>query len=331
MCVWVLVLGSRPVSSDRTSFRVLVTGGASAKEIARLLSDRGLIRSPSVFVFTCRMSGFSGKLKPGVYEFSRSMSVPAIVRTLVRGESLESWITIPEGYTARQIADVLQQRQLVDPEAFLRIALTQGYEFPGYPFIYGDNLEGYLFPDTYLIARDARAQGIIEKMLEAFDRKVVGPCREGIERAIELRFGLGAGEFAKGLHKILIVASLVEREAKIAKDRSLIAAVIYNRLRKGMRLEVDATVSYIPGDSRGNKSEIWYEDLRSDSPYNTYRHAGLPPGPICNPGLAAIRAALEPASVDYLYYVAKPDGSHVFSRTLEEHDRAKNRIRSGGP
>ena len=331
VCVWALVLGSRPVSSDRSPVRVAVTGGSSATEIAQILSDRGLIRSPFVFVFTCRISGFSGKLKPGVYEFSRAMNVPLIIGNLVRGESLESWITVPEGFTARQIADVLEERQLVSPEAFLRLALTQGYGFPRYSFIYGHNLEGYLFPDTYLIARGTEPRGIIEKMLDAFDRKVVGVYRADIEGAIQRRFGLGPQAFVEGLHKILTVASLVEREAKIAKDRPLIAAVIYNRLKKDMRLEVDATVSYAPGDSRENKERVWYDDLKSDSPYNTYRSSGLPPGPICNPGLAAIKAALNPARADYLYYVARPDGSHVFSRTLEEHNLAKSAIRNGAP
>jgi UPF0755 protein len=329
ICVWVLVLGSRPVSSDRAPVRVVVTGGASAKEIADILSDRGLIRSPFVFVSTCRISGFSGKLKPGVYEFSRAMSVPAIIKSLVAGESLESWITVPEGFTARQIADILEERQLVSAEVFLRVALTQGYGFPRYSFIHGHNLEGYLFPDTYLIARGTEPRGVIEKMLDALDRKVVVPYHAEIERATERRFGLGPQSFAEGLRKILTVASLVEREARLAKDRALIAAVIYNRLGRNMRLEVDATVSYVPGGSRENKEEVWHEDLRSDSPYNTYRNFGLPPGPICNPGLAAIKSALNPAGVDYLYYVARRDGSHVFSRTLEEHNRAKSAVKSG--
>jgi UPF0755 protein len=328
--IWVLVLGSRPVSSDRSPVRVVVSGGSSATEIAQALSDRGLIRSAFVFVFTCRMSGSSGKLKPGVYELSRAMSVPAIVKALVRGESLESWITVPEGFTARQIADILKERRLVNPDAFLRLALTQGYEFPRYTFVHGHNLEGYLFPDTYLIARGTEPRGIIEKMLDAFDRKVATSHRADIERAIQRRFGLGPQEFAEGLRNLLTVASLVEREAKIAKDRPLIAAVLYNRLKKGMRLEVDATVGYIPGDSRENKEKVWYEDLKSQSPYNTYQRLGLPPGPICNPGLASIEAALNPAQADYLYYVAKPDGSHVFSRTPQEHNRAKNAIRNGG-
>ncbi|MGC8863942.1 MAG: endolytic transglycosylase MltG, partial [Armatimonadota bacterium] len=268
-CVWMMVLGSRPVSDDRAPVRVYITRGASAREIAGILSDRGLIRSPFVFLFTCRISGNTGTLKPGVYELNRAMSVPAIIRALVRGESLQAWITIPEGYTARQIADVLEERGIADSEAFLRMALTQGNEFPRYPFVYGDCLEGYLFPDSYLIARDAGPAGVIAKMLDAFERKVVVRHREDIQQAAGRQFGLGRDAFAEGLHRLLTVASMVEREARIAKDRPLVAAVIYNRLKRGMKLEVDATVTYSPGDSRGNKDRIYYDDLNNDSSYNT--------------------------------------------------------------
>ena len=327
--VWALVLGSLPVSSDRSPVRVMVGNGASAGEIAGVLADKGLIRSPFVFVFTCRMSGLAGQLRPGVYEFDRAMNLPMMIKQLVRGESMESWITVPEGFTARQIADVLEDRQLVTAEAFLRMALTGNQEFTQFSFLEGDNLEGYLFPDTYLITRGTDARGIVEKMLDAFEKKVARSHRGAIEQAIQKRFGLGPASFDEGLHKLLTVASLVEREAKIPKDRPLIAAALYNRLQKRMRLEVDATVSYVPGDSRGNKDRVYHSDLESGSPYNTYRQFGLPPGPICNPGLAAIKAAMDPAKVDYLYYVTKPDGSHVFTCTLQEHDHAKNAIRNG--
>ena len=328
--VWTFVLGSRSVSpGDRSPVRVVVPNGASAKEIARILRDRNVIRSPFVFVLTCRLSGKTGKLKPGVYEFNRAMAVPAIIRSLVRGEALEAWITIPEGYTIRQIADILEARGITDSDVFVRIGVAGAASFSQYSFLCGTSLEGYLFPDTYLMARGIQPELVIEKMLDTFERKVVVPYREEIELAASRWFGVARGDFGEGLHKVLTVASLIEREAKVPKDRPLIAAVIYNRLKKGLKLEIDATVSYVPGDSRANKSALHYEDLRTDSPYNTYKYPGLPPGPICNPGLACIKAALKPADVDYLYYVAKPDGSHVFSRTLQEHNRAKRAIKSG--
>ena len=326
---WTLVLGSRPVSSDRTPVRVLIVQGASARNITDTLYEQGLIRSPFVFKVTCMMSGSSERLKPGVYEFSRAMDTPEIIRSLVEGNTLESWVTIPEGKTLREIADILAAKQLADPDVFLMLTTSQGDVFPGCPFIYTDNLEGYLFPDTYLIQRGESADAIVRMMLDTFSRKVIEPNRAEIEQVIGQRFGLGEDGFAIGLHKLLTVASLIEREAKMAADRPKISAVIWNRLARGMKLEVDATVSYRLGQSRANKSNLSYADLAGDSPYNTYTRAGLPPAPICNPGLASVVAALEPAAIDSLYYVARPDGSHVFSRTLAEHSAAKKAIKNG--
>jgi UPF0755 protein len=327
--LWLFVC-LRPVSSDTSGIRVVIAKGSTAKDIGETLGAQKLIRSPFVFVLACRANGATDKLKPGVYELKRSMSVSQIVDSLVSGKTLESWITIPEGFTARQMSDLLHSKQLVSGDAFLRLVLTQGYEFPEYPFVFGHNLEGYLFPDTYLVARGTDAQGIARKMLDTFKKKVVDPNRSDIEQVIRSRFGFGPDKFDKGLYKLLVVASMIEREAKIPKDRPLISAVIWNRLAKGMRLEVDATVTYSPGESTDNKSTIYASDLRRETPYNTYARAGLPAGPICNPGVKSIKAAMHPASVDYLFYVARPDGSHKFSRTFEEHIAAKNAIANGG-
>lgn len=327
---WVLLLGSRPVSDDPQPVRVVIVRGASASRIADLLDQKRLIRSSFVFKLSCRISGAGDKLKPGVYEFNRSMSLPQIIRRLQDGRSLETWVTIPEGYNAYQIAVLLESRELARSDAFLRLAITQGYQFPSYTSVYGHNLEGYLFPDTYLVSRGTGPEAIIRKMLDAFEAKVVRARREELEEAVEDRFGLTDDRFPEGLHKLLTVASVVEREARIERDRSLIAAVIWNRLAKGMKLEVDATVTYIPGQSGENKARVFYKDLENDSPYNTYRRYGLPPGPICNPGIASILAAMNPAPVDYLFYVARKDGSHIFSRTHEEHLAAVRRVRSEG-
>ncbi|MCE5200392.1 MAG: endolytic transglycosylase MltG [Armatimonadota bacterium] len=330
IAVWLLIsMGLRPVSGAGAPVRVVILKGTTAREISENLQDRGLIRSPFMFRLACKWSGSSNKLKPGVYELSPRMSVPKIIDELVEGKLLESWVTLPEGFTARQMADILAKKQLVDGDAFVRLAITKGYEFSEYPFINGDNLEGYLFPDTYLVARGTDSQDIIRKMLDAFEEKIASPYRREIENVIRERFGLGPDSFDEGLYRLLIVASLVEREAKVPKDRPLIAAVIWNRLAKGMRLEIDAAGSYSPGESTGNKSRLYYRDLKTDTPYNTYLHAGLPPTPICNPGLASFKAVLKPAQVDYLFYVAH-DGSHIFSRTFQEHIAAKNAARNGG-
>ena len=323
--VWTLVIGSMPVSGNASPVRLVIAKGASANRIAAILDANGLVRSPFVFVLTCRLSGTSEALKPGVYELNRAMSAPRIIEKLVAGESLETWVTFPEGFNARQIGDLLQSKLLANGDAFVQLVFSDANAFPMYSFVVSDNLEGYLFPDTYLIARGTDPRAIVGKMLDAFETKVAVPLGPEIKRAVRSRLGRGHDlTFADCLHTVLIVASLIEREAKADKDRALISAVLWNRLGVGMRLQVDATVSYVPGVSGSNRDGLSYQDLRSDSPYNTYKHGGLPPAPICNPGLESIKAAIRPANVDYLYYVVGPDGkSHVFSKTYEEHLAAK--------
>ena len=191
---------------------------------------------------------------------------------------------------------------------FLKLAQTRGRSF----HVRGwtppdDNLEGYLFPDTYTVPQGATARDIVQMMLDNFDRRVVTP------------FGAEAGAFPGGLPAAVTLASLVEREAEVDSDRPLIAAVYRNRLKAGMRLQCDATVQYALPE---HKTRLFYADLRVDSPYNTYQHAGLPPTPIANPGLPSIEAALHPAAAQYLYYVAGPGGRHVFSTTLAQHEQA---------
>lgn len=326
---WALVIGSSAVSSDRTPVRVVISQGSSARIVAGTLQDNHLIRSPFVFLLTCMMSGASEKLKPGVYELNRAMTAQEIIGSLVEGKTLESWVTIPEGKTLREIADILKAKQLADPTMFLTLTTAQNDSFASYSFLSGSSLEGYLFPDTYLIQRGSTADDDVSKMLDTFNKKVVRAHRAEIEQVIQKRFGLGEDSFPEGLNKILTIASMVEREAKVPADRPKIAAVIFNRLAKGMKLEIDATVTYRLGKSRANKPRILYSDLAVDSPYNTYKYAGLPPAPICNPGLASIKAVLEPAAIDSLYYVAKKDGSHVFSTTLQQHDADVKAIKEG--
>lgn len=326
---WGFVVGSLPVSRDKKPVRVMITQGASARVIANTLYQSGLIRSPLIFLLTSKIGGVSERLKPGVYEMSRSMNVPEIVRSLVEGNTLESWVTIPEGKTLREIADILDAKQLATPDTFLGLAISQGDTFTAYSLPLDGNLEGYLFPDTYLIERGTSADSIIKMMLDTFEKKVVKEHRDELERVIQDKFGLGEDGFDVGLRKILIIASIIEREAKIPSDREKISAVIWNRLAKKMRLEIDATVTYRLGESRANKPRIYYRDLENGSLYNTYRQTGLPPAPICNPGSASIVAALRPAQISSLYYVAKSDGSHVFSQTLEQHNAAKKAIKEG--
>lgn len=290
-----------PAGTDRI---VTIRRGTTAPEIGAMLRNEGIIRSAVAFTLAARFRGVAQSLQEGEYRLSPAMPLLRIVEALARGEVVLHAITIPEGYTAEQIVHALTRAGL--GEAVSLRALVRGgagefdYDFlRGVP---GGGLEGYLFPDTYLLPRLLDAREVIRRFLAQFADTVVPLWRE-------------AGT-TRSLHEIVTIASMVEREARTAGDQPLIAGVVYNRLARGWRLEVDATVLYALGE---HKPVVTYEDLKVDSPYNTYLHAGLPPGPIASPGLGAIRAALHPARTEYLFYVARPDGSHAFSRTLTEH------------
>lgn len=291
---------------------VRITPGMSARQIGEKLQRMGLVRRAWAFEWVVRWRGWGGQLKPGEYELSPSMSPLRIARLIAEGRVATTWVTIPEGYTVRQIADLLHERGIADKEEFLRLATTQGETFKA-SFPLPKNLEGYLFPNTYRLPRGTGARSAIQAMVSLLESQVYQRYRNEIERS------------GFTFHEILTIASLIEREAKVPEDRALISAVIRNRLKRGMRLEIDATVLYALGR---HKSRVVYRDLEVDSDYNTYRRSGLPPGPIANPGIACVEAALRPASVDYLYYVARPDGSHIFTRSLQEHRVAIARARA---
>jgi UPF0755 protein len=228
-------------------------------------------------------------------------------------------LTIPEGYTLVQIAQSLQSSGVTSEQGFLEAAKSANVPAGGVSFpLPQGSLEGYLFPDTYFLQPDSKPEAAVAKMLANFERKVYVPLKtEFASSSLSLN-----PEFASSSHsfnEVVILASMVEREAKLPRERPLIAGVYINRLRKGMKLDCDATIQYALGH---HKARLLYSDLTVDSPYNTYVHPGLPPGPICNPGLDSVRAALQPLQSDYLYYVARPDGSHAFSRTMSEHRAA---------
>ena len=306
-----------PASFKDERVTAVIPQGANARQAASVLKRAGAIRSAGAFVLLARLSGQAGDLKPGQYELRRNALPFQIVRKIARGEVAAGWVTIPEGYTIRQIADLLAEKGLADRKAFIGKAL------------YGRaNMEGYLFPDTYLMPRGYGATAAAKLMYDNFAKKVSRPLNAEI-RASEL-YELGGGNKQSAtpgnrLRAVITLASLIEREAKADGDRAMISGVLWNRLRRGMKLDVDATVQYALGN---HKSRLFYRDLTVDSAYNTYKNPGLPPGPIANPGLRSIQAALKPANCPYLYYVARPDGSHVFTRTLEEHNRAVAAIRS---
>lgn len=311
-----------PVDRAGATRIVEVPRGATTVEIGRRLHAAGVIRSPWAFSAAARVKGVAGRLHEGEYRLSPAMPLLDIVDTLARGDVVLRRVTIPEGYTAAQIVSALTAAGIGTPAGLTDLVRRGASRFP-YEFLRrapGGSLEGFLYPDTYFIPRHLADYEVVTLLLARF-ADVVLPRYRAAEPALNPSGASGSG---RSLFDVVIVASLVEREAKVPAERALIAGVLYNRLAKGMRLEVDATVLYALGR---HKETVTFDDLAVDSPYNTYRHAGLPPGPIANPGLASIMAALQPARTPYLFYVARADGSHVFSRTLNEHLTAIRKYR----
>jgi UPF0755 protein len=295
---------------------VTVREGQSVWQVAALLKRARLIRSAQALAVAAYMTGKWRHIKAGRHELDPGMTGMELLDALSRApRTTWHWLTIPEGYTVRQIAERIEEEGLGRADEFLEAA-GRPETFEASLPLPEDSLEGYLFPDTYRIEDSQGARGIVAQMLRRFDQVVW-----------ENLFERGTEHNGRSLTEVVILASLVEAEAKQDDERPVIAAVLLNRLARGQRLECDATVQYALGAER--KARLMYEDLEIESDYNTYLHEGLPPGPICNPGEASLRAALEPAEVPYLYYVAQPDGSHVFSRTFAEHRRAIARIRGG--
>lgn len=304
----------RPVEAGQT--RIFhVPAGASGSRIARDLWRSGLIRNPRAFELGLRWWGLGSELKPGYYEISAGMAPEGIARKIAAGETAKWRLTIPEGFILQQIAERAAQHPGVDREKFLEAAegaelgSEVGLELPP-----ASGAEGFLFPETYLLEYGAPAHDVILAMLREFQRRIE-PLQDEIAAS------------ALSLAEIVTLASLIEREAMVAEERPVISAVYHNRMARGMKLECDATVVYIWARRGVVKRRLLYEDLEVESPYNTYKHKGLPPGPIANPGIDCIRAALRPADVDYLYYVARGDGSHIFSETFKGHRAAIARIR----
>jgi UPF0755 protein len=304
----------RPAGSSNRVVRVDVPRHASVRAIAETLETKGLIRHRYAFMLMARLMGESNHMKAGEYELQPSMPLVQIIDKLARGDAIAAWFTVPEGYTVAQVADTLSQLGMADRHRFLKLALSGSPKFDLGLKIPRRSLEGYLFPDSYKFKKGVSEHTIVAGMLRNFHSRVVDDLAEDVRSS------------SLPLDKVVILASLIEREARAPDDRPLIAAVIYNRLKRHMLLQIDASVLYALGR---HKDRVLLADLKVDSPYNTYKYPGLPPGPICSPGLDSIRAALRPAKADYLYYVAQANGRHIFSTTLAEHNAAVKRARSG--
>jgi UPF0755 protein len=305
----------RPDDHEEVTF--VVEAGESVYSVAQNLQRLGLIEDPDVFRRVSQVMRADTDIQVGIYTLRPSMTVEEIILELRHGRVPTVTVTIPEGWRMEQIAELLEQEGITSADEFLRVANQPRTDFSfltdrpdGSPM----HLEGFLFPDTYQLPLDYSAENVVGILLQNWDRRV----------SPELR--AQAAEHGLTLYEIITLASIVEREAVLAEERTLIAGVFWNRMRVDMHLQADPTVSYAKGynieQGRWWPGMLMEEAATVNSPYNTYLNPGLPPGPICSPGLAAIKATIEPAETEYMFFRSKgEDGSHVFAVTYEEHLR----------
>ena len=281
---------------------VIIAKGSTFADVVKTLDADRVLAHPLAFRVLARLRHVDADVKAGEYRFPAHQSSDQILERLVRGEQFAVWVTIPEGFTAREIARTLAGRGLADEAAYEAVFLHRSIPLGTQRT---QNLEGYLFPSTYLVPTDDGPASIARILTDQF-RKELPPDADARAKALH-----------RTLPEIVTIASLIEREGKADDERPLIASVIYNRLRIGMPLEIDASIEYVFPE---HHDVITKRDLEIDSPYNTYRHTGLPPTPIANPGKPSLDAAFRPATSEYLYYVAKGDGHHAFAKSLAEHN-----------
>ncbi len=284
-----------------------VKRGDTIDAVSKRLEREGVIDKAAAFTFYAKLKGKASSLKAGRYQIEAGEEYESILDKLSTGRSHQINITIPEGYTVFDIAALLERKGLVSGREFLAACrddeLLRKYSIPA-----GLSLEGYLYPETYAIPLGASSGQIVRMFTSQFDRVCASFAKK--------KFG------GRSFHEIVTMASIVERESRIASERPLIAGVYYNRLKQNMRLQADPTLIYSLQLDGIYDGDIRREHFSYDSPYNTYRYSGLPPGPIGNPGISAIRAAMKPKKSDFIFFVARPDGTHKFSKTYDEHRKA---------
>jgi len=288
-----------------------IPDGATAREIAENLAHHHVVRDKEEFILWLRISGREKDLKSGTYILQKYKNPLYLITQLSKGGRSDIIVTIPEGLTVYEVADILDNNGVVNKDSF--VSLCKDKTFINKTELLGNSLEGYLFPDTYSFSQSQTDSQILLQFLKNFNKH--------IEKYAILN--------ADSILKVLILASLVEKEARVEQERPIIARVFLNRLKTNRPLESCATVFYAlrstDPEKYLNKTTLTKSNLRFESAYNTYLHTGLPPGPICSPGENSIRAVIHPADVDYLYFVAKGDGHHHFSTTFQEHIAAKEK------
>jgi len=303
-----------PYSGFGKETLVDIPKGTDTRHMARLLQQAGVIRFDWQFLLA-RAIRKDARLQAGEYRFHTPASVWTVFDRIVRGDIFYHQVRVPEGHNIFDIANTLENQKLISSEAFLKVARDPALIRDLDP--QAPSLEGFLFPSTYRIARHTTPEQVCRMMTDEFRSvwKELNPAPE------------------TDIHTIVTLASLVEKESAVPQERPQVASVYTNRLRQGMRMDADPTVIYAALLENRYRGAIYRSDLDKDHPYNTYRHAGLPPGPIANPGRGALEAALRPAETEFLFFVAKPDGSgsHEFTTDLAEHNKAVLNYRRGTP
>lgn len=286
-------ISTGPKSAKLEFKSFVIAPGENLESIAKRLEKDGFIKNAFAFKLLATAQGFAKKIQAGSFQLSSSYTVANIVKELTIG-TFDVWVTIPEGWRVEEIAEKLEKELGVEKSQFLKVAK-----------------EGYMFPDTYLIPKKATPPDIAKIMLDNFDKRFDQNLRNAATVA-----GLK-------LDQVIVLASIVEREVRFPQDRPIVAEILLKRGRLGLPLEADATVQYAFGFYQAEKSwwkkELTTDDLKINSPYNTRKFSGLPPGPICNPGLASVKSVINPAKTDYLYYLSDKEGKMHYAKTLEEH------------
>lgn len=298
---------------EERRINVKIREGLSTAEIAERLAEKGVIGSSLKFRLLARLRGYDDKLRPGSYSFTANMSDDEVFAKLLTGEKKLVKFTVPEGFGVKEIAERLYSLDLVNKDDFLQAAEN----FAPYDYMRKRQnvifaAEGFLFPDTYTVESDVEIDELLDLMASTFDQKLTPEMRVQAEK-----MGLS-------VYDLITLASLIEREVRYPEDRPIVAQVLLKRLKLNMPLQTDATLQYLMD---APKEDVSIEDTQIDSPYNTYQHVGLPPGPIANPGMASIEAVLKPADTDYLYFVADRRGHNHYAYTYEEHLNLVNQYR----
>ncbi len=306
--LWTFCAEQLPPDYNGPKREVVIKPGMSVTEVATILKEREIINSTILFQIYAWLYNYTARIKPGRYRFVPGTDPQLVLKMLVREMPAFIFITIPEGATNEQIARILEENDICHRDSFLAVCSdTTLFRRLDIPFA---TVQGYLFPETYEFQTATAPQTVIQRLVNQFRVTYDNLKHTSTVNLTE--------------SQVVILASIVEKEAKLSEEFPIIAGVFLNRLRRNIPLQSCATVQYILPD---RKERLTLEDLKTPSPYNTYLHTGLPPGPICNPGKTALQAVLFPARHDYLFFVAKGDGSHIFSRTPQEHETAMNRFK----